>query len=115
MNKFENTVSFIRKQFNTPEAFIPLHEPRFIGKEQEYVADAIESTFVSSVGAYVDKFEKMMCDITGAKYAIATVNGTSALHIALLLAGVKRNDEVITQPLTFVATANAIAYTGASP
>lgn len=115
MNKFENTVSFIRKQFNTPEAFIPLHEPRFIGNEKKYVADAVDSTFVSSVGAYVDKFEKMMCDITGAKHAVATVNGTSALHIALLLAGVKRGDEVITQPLTFVATANAIDYTGASP
>jgi perosamine synthetase len=115
MNKFQPTVSFIRGQFNTPEAFIPLHEPRFIGREKEYVADAIDSTFVSSVGAYVDKFEKMMCEITGAKYAVATVNGTSALHISLILAGVKPGDEVITQPLTFVATANSIAYTGASP
>jgi len=115
MNQFESTVSFIRKQFNTPEAFIPLHEPRFIGNEKKYVADAIDSTFVSSIGAYVDKFEKMMCDITGAKHTVATVNGTSALHISLILAGVKPDDEVITQPLTFVATANAIAYTGASP
>jgi perosamine synthetase len=115
MNNYNNIVSFIREQFNTPEAFIPLHEPRFLGKEREYVMDAIDSTFVSSVGAYVDKFEKMMCEITGAKFAVATVNGTSALHTALILAGVKPGDEVITQPLTFVATANAIAYTGAKP
>ena len=115
MNNYNNIVSFIRDQFNTPEAFIPLHEPRFFGKEREYVMDAIDSTFVSSVGAYVDKFEKMMCEITGAKFAVATVNGTSALHTALILAGVKPGDEVITQPLTFVATANAIAYTGAKP
>ncbi|PKD43229.1 LegC family aminotransferase [Rhodohalobacter barkolensis] len=115
MNKFNNTVSFIRDQFKTPEAFIPLHEPRFKGKERKYLIDAIDSTFVSSVGAYVDKFEKMMCEITGAQYAVATVNGTSALHAALIVAGVKPEDEVITQPLTFVATANAIAYTGAKP
>ena len=111
---FEETVAFIRKQFNTPEAFIPLHEPRFVGKEKEYVMDAIDSTFVSSVGAYVDKFELEVARITGAKYAVATSNGTSALHIALLMAGVKTNDEVITQPLTFVATANAISYVNAN-
>jgi aminotransferase in exopolysaccharide biosynthesis len=115
MSKFEETINFIRKEFKTPDAFIPLHEPRYVGKEREYVMDAIDSTFVSSVGAYVDRFEKMMCDITGAKYAIATVNGTSALHTALILAGVQPGDEVITQPLTFVATANAIDYTGAKP
>lgn len=110
---FKETVDFIRKTFNTPEAFIPLHEPRFIGNERKYVLDAIDSTFVSSVGAYVDKFEQLMVEITGAKYAIATVNGTAALHICLVLAGVTNEDEVITQPLTFVATSNAIAYTGA--
>ncbi len=110
---FKETVAFIREQFNTPEAFIPLHEPRFVGKEKEYVMDAIDSTFVSSVGAYVDKFEEIVAQKTGAKYAIATSNGTSALHIALLMAGVQPNDEVITQPLTFVATANAIAYANA--
>ena len=115
MEKFGAVTQFIRQEFNTPEAFIPLHEPRFIGKEKEYVMDAIDSTFVSSVGAYVDKFEEMMCEITGANYAIATVNGTSALHTALLLADVETGDEIITQPLTFVATANAIAYTGATP
>lgn len=110
---YNETISFIRSTFNTPEAFIPLHEPRFIGKEREYVMDAIDSTFVSSVGAYVDRFEKMMTELTGAKYAVATVNGTAALHICLVLAGVTNEDEVITQPLTFVATSNAIAYTGA--
>lgn len=115
MNKFKNIDTFIRDQFKTPEAFIPLHEPRFEGKEREYLIDAIDSTFVSSVGAYVDKFEKMMCEITGAQHAVATVNGTSALHAALIVAGVKPGDEVITQPLTFVSTANAITYTGAKP
>jgi len=110
---FKETVEFIREQFNTPEAFIPLHEPLFVGNEKKYVMDAINSTFVSSVGAYVDKFEDIVAQKTGAKYAIATNNGTSALHIALLMAGVKPNDEVITQPLTFVATANAISYTNA--
>ena len=112
---FEEITQFVRQQFDEPDAFIPLHIPRFEGKEREYVMDAIDSTFVSSVGAYVDKFEEMMCDITGAKHAVATVNGTSALHTALILAGVEMEDEVITQPLTFVATANAIAYTGAKP
>lgn len=112
---YSDVVHFIRKEFNTPDAFIPLHEPRFIGNERKYVMDAIDSTFVSSVGAYVDKFEEMMSEVTGAGYVVATVNGTSALHTALLLSGVQPGDEVITQPLSFVATANAIAYTGASP
>ena len=112
---FEDIISFIRDQFGGTDKFIPLHEPRFIGNERKYVMDAIDSTFVSSVGAYVDRFEAMMCDITGASHAVATVNGTSALHIALKLVGVADGDEVITQPLTFVATANAIHYTGARP
>lgn len=106
----KDLVSFIRKIYNKPEGFIPLHEPRFVGNERKYVMDAIDSTFVSSVGEYVDRFEKMMCEITGAKYAIALVNGTNALHLALVLAGVKESDEVLTQPLTFIATANAISY-----
>ena len=110
---YKETIEFIREQFGAPEEFIPLHEPRFIGKEKEYVNDAIDSTFVSSVGAYVDRFEEELAKKTGARYAIATSNGTSALHIALLLAGVKPGDEVITQPLTFVATANAVAYCSA--
>ena len=114
-NNYNNIVNFIRSTFKEENSFIPLHEPRFIGKEKEYVIDAIDSTFVSSVGAYVDKFEDMMRQITGAKYAIALVNGTSALHLSLLLAGVEKNDEVLTQSLTFVATANAINYCNATP
>ncbi len=115
MEIFQSTVSFIRKIFKTPENFIPLHEPRFVGKEKEYVLDAIDSTFVSSVGKYVDKFEEKIVKKSGSTYAIATSNGTSAIHIALLMAGVKQGDEVLTQSLTFVATANAINYTGAKP
>lgn len=111
---YNELCSFIRRIYPARD-YIPLHEPCFIGKEKEYVLDAINSTFVSSVGAYVDKFEKMICDYTGAKYAVATVNGTSALHMALLIAGVNPGDEVICQPLSFVATANAISYCGAKP
>jgi len=112
---YNDLINFIRKQFNEPKKFIPLHEPRFYGNERKYVLDAIDSTFVSSVGAYVDEFEKMMCKITGAKYAVALVNGTNAIHLSLLLAGVKQGDEVLTQPLTFVATTNAISYCNATP
>jgi aminotransferase in exopolysaccharide biosynthesis len=113
--KFQDIVSFIRKLYNKPEGFIPLHEPKFIGNERKYVLDAIDSTFVSSVGEYVNRFEKMMTEQCGTTYAVATVNGTAALHIALLLADVKPHDEVITQPLTFIATCNAISYIGAHP
>jgi perosamine synthetase len=112
---FDNILSFIRKTFNEPEAFIPLHAPYFGGNEKKYLADTIDSTFVSTVGAYVDKFEEMLATFTGAKYAIAITNGTTALHLALVLAGVKQGDEVITQPLTFIATSNAIAHCGATP
>ncbi len=112
---FENIVQFIRQHFNKPEGFIPLHEPQFIGNEKLYVADAIDSTYVSSVGKYVDRFEEMIRDYTGARYAIATTNGSSALHMSLILAGVKRDELVITQPLTFIATCNAISYIGAEP
>lgn len=111
---FKDTIAFIRQQFNTEE-FIPLHEPRFIGNEKQYLEDCIDSTFVSSVGAYVNRFEADMTQFTGAKHAVATVNGTAALHVALLLAGVERDDEVITQPLTFIATCNALSYIGAHP
>ena len=113
--KPDNIIGFVRKVFNQPEEFIPLHVPHFGGNEKKYLADTIDSTFVSSVGAYVTQFEKMMADITGARYVIATVNGTTALHLAMVLAGVKYNDEVITQPLTFVATANAITHAGGIP
>lgn len=110
----QGIVDFIKQTFATQE-FIPLHEPRFIGNEKKYLNDCIDSTFVSSVGKYVDTFEKEFAKTVGSKYAIATVNGTAALHISLILAGVKRDDEVITQPLTFIATCNAISYIGAKP
>ncbi len=109
-----NIVDFIKQTFSTGE-FIPLHEPRFIGNEKKYLNDCIDSTFVSSVGKYVDTFEKEFAKKVGSKYAIATVNGTAALHISLILADVKKDDEVITQPLTFIATCNAINYIGAKP
>jgi len=111
---FEAIANFIKEQFPRQD-FIPLHVPLFIGNEKKYVMETLDSTFVSSVGAYVDQFERMMCEITGAPYAIALVNGTSALHMGLLLAGVKAKDEVISQSLTFVATCNAISYIGAHP
>ena len=102
----QKIVDFIKETFKTQE-FIPLHEPRFIGNEKKYLNDCIDSTFVSSVGKYVDSFEKEFAKTVGSKFAIATVNGTAALHVSLLLADVKRDDEVITQPLTFIATCNA--------
>ncbi len=109
---FQETVDFVQDVFKTKE-FIPLHEPRFIGNEKKYLNECIDSTFVSSVGKFVDKFEEIIAKYTGAKYAIATSNGTSALHISLLLSGVEAEDEVITQALTFVATCNAIDYCNA--
>lgn len=112
--KHQDIINFIRGLYQTTE-FIPLHEPKFVGNEKAYVIDCIDSTFVSSVGKYVDRFEQMMADYTGAKYAVATVNGTAALHIALKLAGVGQGDEVITQSLSFIATCNAISYCGAKP
>ncbi len=111
---FQEITDFIRNIYQT-DKFIPLHEPLFIGNEKSYLNECIESTFVSSVGKFVNQFEDMIAKFTGAKYAIATSNGTSALHITLLLAGVQTNDEVITQPLTFVATCNAINYCNAHP
>lgn len=111
---YKAVVSFIQEIFETKD-FIPLHEPRFFGNEKKYVNDALDSTFVSSVGEYVDRFEEMFSEFTGAKHAVATVNGTAALQVALKLAGVENGDEVITQPFTFVATCNAICYCGARP
>jgi len=111
---YKDTIDFIKELYNTDQ-FIPLHEPRFVGNEKKYLNECIDSTFVSSVGKFVDQFEADVSKFTGAKYAIATVNGTAALHIALLMAGVKQNDEVITQPLTFIATCNALSYIGAHP
>lgn len=115
MARYEQVIHQIRTIFNEPNEFIPLHEPRFIGNEKKYVMDCIDSTFVSSVGQYVIDFENKIKAYTGAKYAIAVVNGTAALHLSLILAGVKEEDLVVTQALSFVATANAIKYTGAVP
>jgi perosamine synthetase len=97
------------------DAFIPLHRPVFEGNERQYLTDCIDSNFVSSVGAKVTAFEEKVAEFTGCKHAIATVNGTAALHVAIELAGVKAGDEVISQALTFIATCNAISYTGAKP
>ena len=111
---FENVINFIQDTYKTKE-FIPLHEPRFIGNEKKYLNECIDSTFVSSVGKFVDEFEEMVARFSGAKYAVATSNGTSALHIGLKLVGVDGSCEVITQPLTFIATVNAISYCNAKP
>jgi perosamine synthetase len=114
MSNYSEVIGFIKNQFDN-KSFIPLHEPRFLGNEKKYVADTIDSTFVSSVGAYVDKFELMMSSISGTNKSVAVVNGTSALQVALRLAGVGTGDEVITQALTFIATVNAIIYNSAAP
>lgn len=114
MKDIKGIVSFIQDTYSTKD-FIPLHEPRFRGNEKKYLLETIDSTFVSSVGEYVNRFELMMQETTETNVAVAVVNGTAALHIALQLAGVSSGDEVVTQALTFVATANAIAYNGATP
>ena len=106
-------VSAIRKVVGTKPAV--LHEPSFEGKEWAYLKECLDSTYVSSVGKFVDKFETSLAEYVGVKYAIPVVNGTAALHIALKLAGVKPGDEVLIPALTFVATANAVAYCGAIP
>lgn len=111
---YSKVVDFIQELFQTKD-FIPLHKPTFAGNEKKYLNDCIDSTFVSSVGKYVDLLEEKIAEYTGAKRAVACVNGTNALHLALMLAGVEPKDEVITQALTFVATANAISYCGAKP
>jgi perosamine synthetase len=98
-----------------PGDFIPLHEPEFAGNEWKYVKDCIDTGWVSSVGAYVDRFEAMLAEQCGSRHAVATMNGTAALHIALLLVGVERGDEVLVPSLTFIATTNAVSYTGATP
>jgi len=105
---------FIQEKFNTNN-FIPLHEPRFLGSEKDFLNKTIDSTFVSSVGEYVDQFEQNISSFTKSSRAIAVMNGTAALHLSMLLAGVKPGDLVITQALTFVATCNAITYCNAEP
>lgn len=112
---FQNIVQVVREIYSGQEAFIPLHAPVFRGNEKKYLNETIDSTFVSSVGAFVDQVEKDLAAFTGARFAVATGNGTLALHTALLLAGVGSGTEVITQSLTFVATGNAILYCGAKP
>ena len=111
---FDGFIEFVQNLYSTNE-FIPLHAPKFKGNEKKYILDTINSTYVSSVGEFVNDFEKSVSEYTGAKYAIATTNGTAALHVALRLCGVGENTEVITQSLTFIATCNAIRYCGAKP
>ena len=124
-NSINELIDFIKKLY-TPKYisdrekdieghFIPLHEPKFFGNEKKYLLETIDSTFVSSVGAFVDRFENEMVSLINIKRAIALVNGTAALQICLRLAGVKSSDEVLTQALTFIATANSIDYLGAKP
>lgn len=114
MSSFSESINFIRNNFENREV-IPLHEPKFNGNEKQYLIDCIDSTYVSSVGAYVDRFELMMAIKSQTSKAIAVVNGTAGIQVALKLCGVSNGDEVITQALTFIATANAISYLGASP
>ena len=112
---YSQVIDFIRQTFHQPDGIVPLHAPCFVGNEKKYLDECIDSTYVSSVGKFVDRFEEMVAQYTGAKRAVVCVNGTNALHMAMLLAGVEREDEVITQPLTFIATCNAISYIGAYP
>jgi|TARA_B110000967_G_scaffold168696_1_gene177769 aminotransferase in exopolysaccharide biosynthesis len=111
---YKEIIRFIRIKFKSQD-FIPLHIPVFKGNEKKYLNECIDSTYVSSVGPFVDKFEVLMSQITNTEKAVAVINGTAALQVGLRLVGVKGNDEVITQALTFVATANAIAYNNAHP
>jgi aminotransferase in exopolysaccharide biosynthesis len=115
VRKFDEIIAFLRNLYNNPDGFVPLHAPIFIGNERKYLGECIDTTYVSSVGRFVDRFEEETASYTGAAAAVVCLNGTNALHLALMLGGVKRNDEVITQPLTFIATANAISYCGAHP
>ncbi|WP_268034976.1 LegC family aminotransferase [Algoriphagus sp. PAP.12] len=111
---FKETIQFIQEKFKSKD-FIPLHNPIFEGNERKYVMDTLDSTFVSSVGRYVDRAEEMISQISQTQRAIAVVNGTAGIQVALRLVGVNPGDEVLTQALTFVATANAIQYNGAQP
>jgi aminotransferase in exopolysaccharide biosynthesis len=111
---YEKTINFIKELYGSQE-FTPLSVPKFIGNEKKYLNECIDTTFVSSVGKFVDRFEDEMAHYTGAKKAVVCVSGTNALHMAMMLAGVERDDEVLTQALTFIATCNAISYIGAHP
>lgn len=114
-SNYSNVLKFIRELYSTPTGFIPLHAPVFSGNEKAYLNECIDTTFVSSVGKFVDMFELEMAKFTGSARAVSCVNGTNALHLALKLVGVETETEVLTQPLTFIATANAISYCGAKP
>ena len=112
--ELKKITDFIHDLYGTKD-FVPLAAPVFVGNEKNYLNDCIDTTFVSSVGKFVDRFEEDMAKYTGCKRAVVCVSGTNALHMSLLLAGVKRDDEVLTQALTFIATCNAISYIGAHP
>lgn len=114
MIMFEKTINFIKELYGNQE-FTPLSVPVFVGNEKKYLNECIDTTFVSSVGKFVDRFEEEMARYTGAKKAVVCVSGTNALHISMKMVGVERNDEVLTQALTFIATCNAISYIGAYP
>lgn len=111
---YTKEIAFIRSLFAS-DGFVPLHAATFAGNEKKYLNECIDTTFVSSVGEFVNRFEREVAEFTGAKRAVVCVSGTNALHMGLMLVGVERGDEVITQPLTFIATANAISYCGAEP
>lgn len=112
--EFNETIEYIRSIYGN-EDFVPLHAPLFVGNEKRYLNECIDTTFVSSVGKFVDRFEEMVAEYTGAKKCVVCVNGTNALQMALMLAGVRQDDEVITQSVSFIATCNAISYLGAKP
>lgn len=114
MKEYKQIVDFIHELYGNEE-FVPLSVPRFVGNEKKYLEECIDTTFVSSVGKFVDRFEQMVAEYTGAKRAVVCVSGTNALHMALMLVGVERDDEVLTQALTFIATCNAVSYIGAHP
>ncbi len=111
---YEKTIKFIKELYGNQE-FTPLSVPKFVGNEKKYLYECIDTTFVSSVGKFVDRFENDMAAYTGAKKTVVCVSGTNALHMAMMLVGAERDDEVLTQALTFIATCNAISYIGAHP
>lgn len=113
---YQDIVDFIRSHYEAKDGEkVMLHAPTFAGNEKKYLNECIDSTFVSSVGPFVDRFEKEIAQFTGAAKAVVCVSGTNALHMAIMLVGVERDDEVLTQALTFIATCNAISYIGAHP
>lgn len=114
MADYSRTIAFIKELYGNQD-FTPLSVPQFLGNEKKYLEECIDTTFVSSVGKFVDRFEEEMARYTGAKKAVVCVSGTNALHMSLMLAGVEREDEVLTQALTFIATCNALSYIGAHP